>query len=96
MLGTTPITGLVISGNVILDESIDVAVNSASAVNVHLNDFYGTGTGIDNLNSSGTVNATENWWGCAGGPGAEGCSTVVGGASVVATPWLTKQTADRW
>jgi parallel beta-helix repeat protein len=96
VLGVTPITGLVISGNTIVDESIDVALNSASAMEVHLNDFYGTGVGIDNLNAGGTVNATENWWGCAGGPGVDGCSTVVGGATVVDTPWLTKQLHDGW
>jgi parallel beta-helix repeat protein len=96
VLGVTPITGLVISGNVIVDESIAVAMTSASALDVHLNDFYGTGIGIDNLNASGTVNATENWWGCAGGPGIDGCSTVVGGATVVSTPWLTKQAHEGW
>jgi parallel beta-helix repeat protein len=90
VLGTTPITGLVISDNDIENESIDVAVNSASRVDLHLNDFEGKGVGVANLNTGGTVNATENWWGCEGGPGAHGCSTIVGGATVTYTPWLTK------
>jgi parallel beta-helix repeat protein len=93
VLGTTPITGLVIAGNVILDEDIYIALNSASPLDVHLNDFYGTGIGIDNLNPSGTVNATENWWGCADGPGTSGCSTA-SGAGIVYEPWLTKPTAQ--
>jgi LPXTG-motif cell wall-anchored protein len=31
---------------------------------------------------SGSMNATENWWGCNGGPGAAGCDTVGGAATV--------------
>jgi parallel beta-helix repeat protein len=89
VLGMTPITGLVISGNVILNEDLDVAINSASAVDLHLNDLNGTGVGVDNLNAGGTINATENWWGCADGPGASGCATV-SGPGIVFTPWLTK------
>jgi nitrous oxidase accessory protein NosD len=90
ILGTTPITGLVISDNVIENESIDVAVNSASQVNLHLNDFDGKQVGVANLNVGGIVNATENWWGCDDGPGAHGCSTIVGGATVTYSPWLTE------
>jgi nitrous oxidase accessory protein NosD len=90
ILGTTPITGLVITGNVIRDESIDVAVNSASALDLHLNDFDGHLVGIANVNPAGTINATENWWGCAHGPGVSACSSITGGASVVFTPWLTQ------
>jgi hypothetical protein len=93
ILGTTPITGLVISDNDIENESIDVAVNSASQINLHLNDFEGRGIGVDNLNADGTVNARENWWGCEGGPGAHGCSTI-SGSGVIATPWLTKGIDD--
>jgi parallel beta-helix repeat protein len=94
ILGTTPITGLVFSENVIRDEGVDVAVNSASRLDLHLNNFEGKEVGVANLNAGGTVNATENWWGCAGGPGAKGCSTITGGATVVSTPWLTKRMDD--
>jgi hypothetical protein len=66
-----------------------VAVNSASKLDLHLNDLEGIGVGVANLNAAGTVNATENWWGCTGGPGTKRCSTVTG-AGVVYTPWLTK------
>jgi hypothetical protein len=88
VLGTTPITGLVISGNVIEDESIDVAFKSASAMQVHLNNLGGNKVGVANLNSGGSVDATENWWGCSGGPTANGCSSV-SGPNVAWTPWLT-------
>jgi len=88
ILGTTPITGLVIANNLIEDEDIGVATNSASNLDLHLNNFSGLSVGIDNLNSSGTINATQNWWGCAAGPGETGCSTITGGSTVVAAPWL--------
>jgi hypothetical protein len=62
-------------------------VNTDAEVNAHLNSFLGYGAvGLDNI-GSGTVNATENWWGCFGGPGAKGCTTVAG-SGVLFTPWL--------
>lgn len=88
ILGTTPVTGLVITGNIVDDESIDVAVNSASLVSLHLNNLDGNKVGVANLNSAGSVDATENWWGCSGGPSARGCSDVTG-SNVSWTPWLT-------
>jgi nitrous oxidase accessory protein NosD len=88
ILGTTPITGLVIADNTFAVEDIDVAMNSASLIDIHLNNFSGQKAGIDNLNTAGTVNATQNWWGCAAGPGNAGCTNVLGGSTVVATPWL--------
>lgn len=88
ILGVTPITGLVISGNIIKNEGIDVAVNSASLLDLHLNSLEGKQIGVANLNAGGTVNATENWWGCPDGPGAKGCATIQG-VNVTYTPWLT-------
>lgn len=41
---------------------------------------------------TGTVNATENWWGCRRGPGARGCATV-SGPDVLLKPWLTHPAA---
>lgn len=87
VLGVTPVTGLVIANNVIENEQVDVGVNSASPLDVHLNVFAGKGIGVEELSAGGSVNATENWWGCAKGPSAHGCATVVG--NVVYTPWLT-------
>jgi len=84
--GYSPITGIVISQNQIKDEADDIVVNTAAQVDAHLNSFSGRGVGIDNL-GSGTVDATENWWGCFAGPGATGCASVVG-SGVTSTPWL--------
>jgi hypothetical protein len=88
--GLAPIVDLSISGNWIEDEDIDIALNTASTVDVHLNDL-GHQTGIDNLNKGGLIQANENWWGCSGGPGASGCSRIDNGSQVYFTPWLTRQ-----
>jgi parallel beta-helix repeat protein len=89
VFGVAPIIGTVIADNVIKDEQVDIAVNTVSpaVVDVHLNDLLGKQIGVDNL-GTGTVNATENWWGCAKGPGFPGC-TSVSGSNVVSTPFLT-------
>ena len=86
VFGVSPATGTVISQNIILNESVDVAVNTPTQVDVFLNDLLGTGTGLDNL-GGGTSSATENYWGCPAGPGASGCSSVAG-PGVLSAPWL--------
>jgi parallel beta-helix repeat protein len=86
--GTTPISGTVITGNTVENETIDVAINTPTTVNLHFNNLLGGNTGVDNI-SGQTVNAVENWWGCTGGPGATGCSSITG--SVDFTPWSMKQ-----
>jgi len=88
LFGVSPLTGTVVTGNVIEREGIDVAVDTPTQVEVHLNDLRGGATGVENY-GSGTINATLNWWGCPGGPGAPGCSTVQG-SGIVFTPWLTR------
>jgi nitrous oxidase accessory protein NosD len=90
VFGVAPITGTVIAGNVIKDEQVDIAVSTVSpaVVDVHLNDLLGQQIGLDNLGSGG-VDATENWWGCAKGPGFPGC-TSVSGSNIVSTPFLTR------
>ena len=88
VFGVSPIAGTVIAKNVIADETIAVAINTPGDVDVHLNDFNGIETGIDN-GGGGKVDATENWWGCAHGPGAARCANVnVGPPAVVFSPWL--------
>ena len=87
LYSVAPVTGTQISQNDIDDEAIGVAYKApAGQLNVHLNDFERRGIGIDNL-GSGTVDATENWWGCPLGPQGRGCSTVAG-PGVSFTPWL--------
>jgi hypothetical protein len=78
--------GTVISQNVIDDEAIDIVTNTPSQVAVHLNDLLDGKIGVDNI-GAGTVDATENWWGCPGGPGEEEC-TLISGPRVFFTPWL--------
>jgi Right handed beta helix region len=85
-----PLVGIVISQNIIQQESIDVAMKTASAmstVDAHFNSFLGD-VGVDNL-GLGTISASGNWWKCSGGPSANGCSTVAG-SGVTVTPWLSK------
>ena len=86
--GGTPIMGTVISQNVIKGETDDIVVNTPASVDAHLNDLLGKQTGID-VSGGAKVDATENWWGCSGGPGTNGCASVTG-SGVLSTPWLTK------
>jgi hypothetical protein len=90
VFGVSPITGTLITGNVINDEAVDIATNTPAQVNVHLNDLLGKRIGVDNIliiQTVGTVDATENWWGSPGGPGTRGATTV-NGSGVSFTPWL--------
>jgi len=90
LLGTAPVSGTVITLNTFEREATDIAVqNAGGTVDVHLNNLAGNGTGIANLNAAGAVNATENWWKCAKGPGSAGCTSVAG-PNIVSTPFLTK------
>jgi len=86
VFGISPVTGTVISGNVIDDEAEDIVTNTPALVAVHINDLLGGQVGVDNIGSS-AVDATENWWGSPGGPGKQGATTVNGAVSF--TPWLT-------
>lgn len=86
--GGTPITGTIIAENTITSEADDITLNTPAAVNININNLVGGKTGIDNL-GGGTGNAAANYWGCAGGPGAAGCTTVSG--SVTWPAWLASQ-----
>jgi parallel beta-helix repeat protein len=85
--GGSLISGTIIAQNVITQEGYDLFINTPAQVDAHLNSFVGhNAVGVDN--SSGiAVNVTENWWGCFGGPGSEGCSSIAG-SGVLFTPWL--------
>lgn len=91
IFGVSPVSGTIISQNVIKGEAVDVAVNTPAAVEVHLNELLGKPTGVANL-GSGSVDATENWWGCTAGPGTPGCSSI-SGSNVLFDPWLMSPTA---
>jgi parallel beta-helix repeat protein len=80
------VNGTVISENLISQESIAVAFTAPGGeTSVSLNNFTAV-TGVHN-GGAGTVNATENWWGCLGGPQSPACANISG--SVAFAPWLT-------
>jgi hypothetical protein len=93
----SPMTGTLILQNVIHQESIDIVVKILEApsspppggifVTAHLNNLLDK-SGVEN-HGVGVVDATMNWWGCSGGPGANGCSSV-SSSGVLFAPWLTK------
>lgn len=58
----------------------DVAVESGvSETEVHLNRLAGApAAGLDGFYAGGPVSATDNWWGCNGGPDSSQCTTVSG------------------
>jgi parallel beta-helix repeat protein len=80
--------GTQVYGNTISNEAYAIVANNADAVTAHLNNLDNTGkVGVDNT-GGGSVDATDNYWGCAKGPGATGCSTVKG-AKVTVDPFRT-------
>jgi parallel beta-helix repeat protein len=98
--GGTPIWGTVISQNVIRDEDVDIAVNTPGTVNIHLNNLRGGKVGVADVCAldkaticTGSINATQNWWGCPAGPGGHRCTTV-SGANIRFDPWLLKPGDD--
>jgi len=90
--GAPPITGTVISQNLISNEEIGIAVATNGAVDAHLNSLDKMDVGVGNL-SGGTVDARQNWWGCKDGPTDSKCSQIVG-PNVAFDPWLTKKIHD--
>jgi hypothetical protein len=85
-MGGTPITGTIISGNIITNEDVDVAINTPAEVDLHLNNLLGGNIGVANL-GPGTVNAKTNYWGCFFGPNSNRCSSV-SGPGVTFAPFL--------
>lgn len=98
--GGSPVRGILISGNLITEEDIDVAVNTPAVVAVHQNNLLGGKTGVQNVctvdaptTCTGGSAATDNFWGCPMGPGSHGCSTT-SGPNIVSTPWLSQPVGD--
>lgn len=96
--GGSPVNGTIITGNFIINEDIDVAVNTPAWVTVHLNQLLGGKVGVANVctlddpSCKGGAIATQNFWGCAAGPSGTGCSTT-SGPNIVTDPWLTNASA---
>jgi hypothetical protein len=97
--GGSPVVGTVITQNEIWDEDVDIAINTPAQVDIHLNDLRGGNIGVanvcafDHASCAGTINATQNYWGCAAGPGRYGCTTT-SGSSILVAPWLWQAIAD--
>jgi hypothetical protein len=98
--GGSPVRGTIISQNVIRDEDVDIAVNTPAEVDIHLNDLLGGKVGVADVCAfdhaticTGSIDATENYWGCHAGPGGKGCTTV-SGSDILFTPWLEKRVGD--
>jgi parallel beta-helix repeat protein len=94
--GASPVRGTVIAENVIWDEAIDIAVNTPAEVDIHLNDLLGGKIGVGDVCAldaskvcTGTIDATENFWGCEAAPGGSGCTTV-SGSDIRFAPWLSE------
>lgn len=84
-----PLNGTVIAENVILQETVGLGFKAPGLVAAHLNNFMGINTGVRNP-GAGSVDATQNWWGCSGGAGVLGCSVVTGNvmtSASLATPF---------
>jgi hypothetical protein len=80
------VTGNRLTGNA-AGVYVDSTQTTLTGIVVNSNNITGNTTaGAFNL-STATLNAENNWWGCAAGPGNPGCDTVVG--NVDFTPWLT-------
>jgi len=92
--GGSPVLGTVISQNVIRDEDVDIAINTPAEVDIHLNDLRGGKIGVADVCAfdgaticTGTIDATQNYWGGPHGPGDHGCTTA-SGSDIRFTPWL--------
>lgn len=81
-----PVNGTIIAGNTISQEYLGMGFQAPGRVSAYLNNIMGTTIGVGNF-GAGTVSATQDWWGCPGGPTVLGCSIVSG--SVITSAWLT-------
>ncbi len=98
--GGTPVYGTIISQNVIRKEDIDIAVNTPAQVDIHLNDLLGGKIGVADVCAydgstacTGSIDATQNYWGCPAGPGGPGCTTT-SGTDILFAPWLRQPIGD--
>lgn len=96
VFGVSAVTGTVISQNTISNQDASVVAHTPASVDANLNNLLPSGLNLGVADIGlGTVNATENWWGCSKGPGGQGCSSISGFGpfAVRFTPWLTSQFA---
>ena len=75
---------VVLTRNTIMNGGTGVQVQSQGQATLSFNRIVGNTVGL--ANTDGTVTASNNWWGCNGGPGTPGCDTFTG--IVDANLWL--------
>jgi Right handed beta helix region len=102
--GGSPVTGTVITFNIINDEDVDIAINTPATVDIHTNNLLGGNIGVANVCAfdgakicGGVIDAKRNYWGCPDGPGAGGtCSSIpsVYSTGVLFTPWIPHSVAN--
>jgi hypothetical protein len=84
------LSGTQIYGNTISNEDDAISYNSGVPLMVHFNNLINVGNaGVNNTDSTGlgSVDASQNYWGCSAGPTNTGCSSV-GGTNVTTSPYL--------
>ena len=93
--GGSPVTGTVISSNLISDEDVDIAINTPATVEIHNNSLFGGKVGVANVCAydgaticGGVIDATQNFWGCPDGPAGGGRCSTVSGTNILFTPWI--------
>ena len=72
-------------------------------MDVHLNNLLGGKVGVANVCAldngatsalrTGSIDATQNFWGCTSGPRSSTCSSA-SGANVLFNPWLSFPASD--
>jgi hypothetical protein len=68
--------------------AIELRQAEGQVLNIRYNRFHGNNSGSA-VDGYGSFSATENWWGCNGGPGTAGCDGAAAtNGSVVTTPRL--------
>ncbi|HEV3316142.1 MAG TPA: CSLREA domain-containing protein [Candidatus Angelobacter sp.] len=87
-LSKVTVTGNSANGN---GGGIHVDASSPQAIHINfsriVNNTAAAGSGLDNIN--GTVDATDNWWGCNQGPSTAPCNTVNDPNTLVTfDPWI--------
>ena len=102
--GGSPVTGTVITFNVIIDEDVDIAINTPARVKIHSNDLLGGNIGVANICTfdgaaicGGVIDAQWNYWGCPDGPGSGGtCSSIpaIYATGIFFTPWSPEPVAN--
>ena len=88
--GSLTVTESTFTGNAIAGSSSKgAAIYSAATATLHYNRIAGNSGVPAVYQSSGSSNATDNWWGCSAGPNNSGCDTVGGaGGTITVNPRL--------